>query len=726
MKKLIILVLLITYNQTILSQKDVTLYWDASYSMKDRNIEREFNFLDNYFKKNSNTNIHLVTFSNTIILEENFTVTNSDWSNLKEELKNTIYDGATAFAKLFKHQAKEYLLFTDGLENVDELELESTIPLHIISTVAKADPKLKRISETSKGYYVVLNKDFNDASYKEGLVNSKKTETIEGYITGVTLEDNNILSGVNIFNKTSNLGATSGVDGAYKIKANAGDILVFTYLGKKTVNIRVTQANFLNVNMEDTKESLDEVIINANVEKEELINTGNTYTDKKRIGYAVQSISEDDVSELDTDVIGAVKGQFSNLEIRNDTYDKVDISQFKGRNKNMTLLLNQNGLVVIDGVPLAQSSSAVGGTSYSHDNVINPDLIADITYLKGLAATNKYGSMGAGGVLLITTKNAIAGKKQKKVKLGTTATYSESASAISKLPNTTYIKSLKNSETVDEAFKTYLEQRKKYGDKPEFYLDVSDYFKGWNNTYLSDRILSNIYELYFDNAEVLRALAYKQAENKLFEQSLFTYKRIQKLKPNQSQSYRDLAMAYNLAGSYQEALKTYDKIVKNRGVGAANFSGLDKTITNDFKNLINKHKNELNTVGVDQKYFNIAGQKKRIVFQWNNPLAQFDLQIVNPQKRFFTWSHTTQKEAQRLTQEKQQGYGLEEFFITDSDIGEWIFNIEYFGASNEKTIPTYLMITTYTNFGKTNESKEIKVIRLHEKKKLQTAVKLKI
>ncbi|NNK87611.1 MAG: TonB-dependent receptor plug domain-containing protein, partial [Flavobacteriaceae bacterium] len=443
----------------------------------------------------------------------------------------------------------------------------------------------------------------------------------------------------------------------------------------------------------------------------------------------VESISDDQVSDLDTNLKGAVSGQFTNFEVKNDVYSKTDISQFLGRGRNMSILLNQYGLVVIDGVPLAHSDSGFGGIAYSQDNIINPDMIENITYLKGLAATNKFGTIGRNGVLLITTKNAavVKGVESKPaLPQGTTATYSGNAEIISALPNEPYIDVMKTAGTVNEAFSTYLKQREIHGKSPYFYIDSHDYFKGWNNDLISDRILSNVFEIAGDDAKVLRIVAYKQQENGDFREAVNTLERIVKLEPRQSQSYRDLALGYGMAGYHQQALELYKRIDKGLNVGSADFTGLNRTILNEVKNLVSLHGNALDLIGLNDRFKRPVRYKSRIVFEWNDLDTEFDLNIVNPQNRFFTWSHTQAENSQRILQQHEEGFGLEEFYLTDGDTGEWKFNMKYYGKTSNDKSPTYIKITTIKNFGSPQQTTDIDVVRLSKQDIEQTVVRLNL
>lgn len=738
MKKFGLLLLAVGMMLTAGAQDKIAIYWDASHSMKDRDLNRELTFLNNYFKKHQNVEVDLLMFSNEELLSHTYSIKNGNWSGMRQELQGTVYDGSTNYDLLFRNKADAYFLFTDGVENIADLDPPKDKPINIISSTTDSKiTDLKLISDLSEGRFVYLTTEYDDGSSTrtESIETGSETDMVSGNIQGAE----GILANVSVINQTTSEGTASDTQGNYSIRADEGDILIFSYLGKKTVSIRVGKADVVNINMADINQSLDEVVLTAEKEEEELVNTGNEMVDRKRIGYSIESITDEEISSLDTDLVGAVQGQFSNFTLSNDVYNKVDISNFLGRGKNMSILLNQYGLVVIDGVPLQQSNSANGGIAsgqgesffggirYDQDNIINPELIINITYLKGLAATNKYGTLGRNGVLLITTKNANllnSERPKEEIPQGTTATYSGNAQAISELPNEPYINVLKDSKTIEQAFNNYLKQKEIHGDSPVFYLDVYDYFSDWNNPLLSERILSNIYEIAYDDPEALKAMAYKQQASGDHKGAVKTYERILKLEPKHSQSYRNLALALHYAGDVQPSLEMYKRIHNNVNVGGADFSGLGRTLLNETKNLVNRNRSKLRLTGIDDKYMRPIQYKSRIVFEWNDLDAEFDLNVINPQNRFFTMSHTQAENSQLILQEQQQGYALEEFYLTQGDLGEWKFNMTYYGKNTDDNTPTYIKITTYKDYGSTNQRKSIKVVRLDKEEIEQTVAKL--
>jgi len=169
--------------------------------------------------------------------------------------------------------------------------------------------------------------------------------------------------------------------------------LEVSYVGKKARRFRVGKQRTLNIIFSGQGDVLKEVVItsrgnNETAAEEKEVDLGQHKIQKKKLGYSVETITDKEISQIDTDVKQAVNGQFAGLEIANDAAQtRVDLSQFLGRHKNMTLLGDQTGLVVIDGVPQSKTDSGqfsgnTGSTGVSTH--INPDNIASITYLKGL------------------------------------------------------------------------------------------------------------------------------------------------------------------------------------------------------------------------------------------------------------------------------------------------------------------------------------------------------
>ena len=715
MKKYLVLLVAISICQSISSQeiiKKVTLLWDTSYSMIDRSLDNDLDYLNEYFFKNSNTEVTLIKFSNDIILTETYGIKNSNWLDLKKELQNTTYDGSTNYNKLTVSASDEVLLFSDGY-TYDSKLLKITSPLTVVSSNKEYNADfLVSISKGAKDKFIDLRTIQSNTSV------ASEFKTINGRVS----DENGYLSDVTVISRGNNTQTLTDSLGNFSIEAQNRGILEFRYIGKNTILLRGSDSATKNIYMTDGNMVLDEVVLENN--KKEEIDNGYGKLDKKRLGYSVETLDGDEIIPSNTDIKDAVAGKFAGIKIGNND----DLTQFVGRGRYTTILGNQYGLVVIDGLVTQQSDSSRDNGFIADTGFIDPANIESVTYLKGLAATNIYGSDGSNGVLLIKTKTGTSSyKKKKKKQLGNTPTYIDDTE-IEEIIDKPYIREISQTTTIEEAYKTYLSQRELYGKDVNFFFDMASYFKNWNNSYMIKRILSNVLEVQKSlDVEILRMLAYKYEEFDMFDESVEAYEQIISIKPSESQAYRNLALSYQLNKQFTKAQEVHNKIYNNKYTEVNSFSGLKQTINSEYKNLVALHNSTLVAADIPDFYKKNTEYDTRIVFEWSYFDAQFDLQIVNPQQRYYTWSHTQNEERSRIIKETAQGYGLEEFFITKKDKGEWLFNITYYGKkTGNNSIPTYLKITVYNNFGRPNQTKKVTVKALNDLNKKESILKLKI
>ena len=715
MRKYLLLLITVLICHSLSSQqniKKITLLWDTSYSMIDRNLDNDLNYLNEFFSKNMNSDVILVKFSNDVILNQTYSIRNSNWSDLKNELQNTTYDGSTNYKKLKVAETDQVLLFSDGYSFHTKFPKIKS-PLIVISSNKKINSDFFTLITKDSG------KEFIDLSaLQTNTSNASEFKIISGRVS----DENGYLSDVVVFSRDNNLQTVTDSLGNFSIEAKIRGILEFRYVGKNTILSRISDATKKNIYMTNGNMVLDELVLENN--KKEVIDNGFSKQDKKRIGYSIETLSGDEIIPSNTDVKDAVSGKFSGVKIgAND-----DLSQFVGRGLGTTILGNQYGLIVVDGFVIKQSDSSRDNGFIADTGFINPENIESVTYLKGLAATNIYGSDGSNGVLLIKTKTGSSSyKKKKKRQLGNTPTYIDDTE-INEIIDKPYIKEISQTKTIEEAYSVYISQRELYGKEISFFFDMASYFKNWNNSYLMKRILSTVLEINKTlDLELLRVLAFKYNEFGMFDEAIKIYKKIISIQPNESQVYRNLALSYQLNKQFVLAQQVYDKILNNKYDDVDSFSGLKQTINTEYKNLVALHNSSLVTANIPDFYKKNAEYDTRIVFEWSHFNAEFDLQIVNPQRRYFTWSHTKKEESSRFIKEASQGYGLEEFFITKKDKGEWLFNITYYGKNTgNNSLPTYLKITVYNHYGKPNQTKTESIKELNDLNKKETILNLKI
>ena len=188
-------------------------------------------------------------------------------------------------------------------------------------------------------------------------------------------------------------GTLTDIDGNYKISVNMGATLVFSYVGYKAQELRVTRGGTLNVRLAvDNK--LDEVIV-----------VGYGTMKRSDLTGSVSSIGEEQIKQgVNTSLEQAMQGRIAGVNVtQNSGAPGGGISvQIRGINS----LSGNEPLYVVDGI-------AMSGQTSSNTSVlagINPDDITNIEVLKDASATAIYGSRASNGVVLITTKRGQEGK----------------------------------------------------------------------------------------------------------------------------------------------------------------------------------------------------------------------------------------------------------------------------------------------------------------------------
>ncbi len=249
---------------------------------------------------------------------------------------------------------------------------------------------------------------------------------ITGKVT--SMMDETGLPGVNVVVKGTSTGTITDLDGSFKVEVpDANAVLVFSYVGYVTEEIQVNGRNVIDIVLAENIESLDEIVVTAlNISRE-----------KKSLGYSVSEVKSEEFNiARENNVINSLSGRVAGLQITKAATG-VDGSSRVVLRGISSILGGNRPLFVIDGIPMNAGyggSGQWGGTD-SGDALsdLNPEDIESMSVLKGAGAAAAYGSRGANGVILITTKNG-SGKKGLGVSLNSSYTV-ENPMVLPKLQN---------------------------------------------------------------------------------------------------------------------------------------------------------------------------------------------------------------------------------------------------------------------------------------------------
>jgi len=537
---------------------------------------------------------------------------------------------------------------------------------------------------------------------------SGKSEEMQGNISGTVLGGSGPIQGATIRVKNSFNEVQSNVDGAFRINAQEDDILIINYLGMMERQLMLTAETTINIEMESDGELLEEVLLEGEKKVENIVETGLGKKNKDAVGFAVNTINSEDISVGALTLADVIVGKFAGVRVMG--LNTTEAPKFLIRGGGGSINTAVPAIFVVDGMIYSEMPE-----------FINIDQIDNISILKSVVSTNRFGTVGSGGAFLIKMKVAAPFvKKPVDTALIKGNKYVEELEMISATQvSPPYIVQLEAAKSYEEALKLYSTQ-KRYNKKLSipYFLDVSEYFMKWDKDY-AYKILSGIAHVAYNNPKALKILAYKLEQIGKLEEAKKVYQRIAILRPKHAQSYRDLALIYEANGNYEEAMSLYGKML-NKGVEGVDFSGLDKAINNELKHMLAVHREKIDCSRIDAEFLKADFKYDlRIVFDYNDPNTEFDLQFVNPKKKFFKWSHTKFDNRERLLDEIKTGYHSEEFVIDDAKAGEWIINIECLSEEPPMN-PTYLKYTVYKNYGLPTETKTIKLVKLYQQQQKVT------
>lgn len=251
--------------------------------------------------------------------------------------------------------------------------------------------------------------------------------------------------------------AVADLDGNFSINMNDvnNNVLVIRYIGFKDRVVRVGEKRVLDVVLDDDTHQIDEVTVTAKPKQ----SLGGLLIDQRDLSVAVGRVNADDIAEVHAASIDdALQGRISGVDIVGSTGDPGGGMAIRIRGLSSINGDNQP-LIVVDGIPM-ETTVGAGTTDFDYSTAteeefsqmlnIPPTDIQDIVVLKDAAAAAIYGSKGADGVLVITTKRGTI--SPPKINFRSTFTISQQPDPIKTLSgyeySTVVMEALKNSGTI--------------------------------------------------------------------------------------------------------------------------------------------------------------------------------------------------------------------------------------------------------------------------------------
>jgi hypothetical protein len=292
-------------------------------------------------------------------------------------------------------------------------------------------------------------------------------------------------------------------------------------------------------------------------------------------------------------------------------------------------------------------------------------------------------------------------------------------------PNTPYLAALRSAR---DPYAAYLLAREKLASSPSFFLDSADYFRHEaNNPRLALRILSNLAEINLESAPLLRILAYRLEQWDRFELAVPLFEDALKLRGEEPQSYRDLALALTrqLNPDYARATTLLWKVVSSEWDGR--FPEIQTIALHELNDVLARAPQAehaklialLDDQGIDHRLLEAVPVDLRVVLTWDADDTDIDLWVIDPTGEIAIYNQPRTKTGGRISRDFTGGYGPEVFTIRRPIPGTYTVKANYFGSRAQKVMGNVtVQAEFFTQFDSGQNQREAVTRRLENKQDL--------
>ncbi len=687
----------------------LTVIWDESASGTKRDFKREIEILERYVKWVGNSQIQLVTFSNTIHLEKKFTAKNGNCEELIQQLRNTQFDGATNFGAIdfSRFNGEEILLFSDGISNFGGELLENfKNKIIVINTSGISDHNLlNKIANSSSGKYINASL-FTDDKIAE-ILQTEQKQFLGALYDSERIYD--LYQDLGTLNEGIFSCAGKAEGATNTITLNFGFNNEIT--NSKTITIDNSQRLDYSIGERIwAQKKLQHLLINGN--EKEIINHGKRYN---LVSPQTSLIVLDEVSDyVQYDIVPP-----SSLR---DEFDQLKAQKAKDEGESYLSRMNRLCLNFKADIQWWESVEDCRNKQKPSKNKKEEVIIEEEAEMEEVASV-AYSMAEPPPVTeqLNIVEDDVELSEELDIEDSdeSNTRYSSTVKINKWESDAEYMTEMKAVEPEDY-YKQYLILKAANSKNPSFYFDIATYMFQKNQRKDGLRVISNLAELELENSELLRSLGRVLCQNKFSDEAIFIFERVLDLRPFEPHSFIDLGLAYNELGNYQLAINYLYKVIENRWDFDINsrFPGIELIVIHDINSIIYRHKGEVDFSNIQECFIKNMPVDIRIVIDWNANETDIDLHIVDPWEETCSYQNKRTAIGGKISNDITQGYGPEEFRLKYAIEGEYEIKVHFYGTSKQTLIDDVTVRAfVYTNFGTTDEKKQNLTLQLEPKEK---------
>lgn len=497
-------------------------------------------------------------------------------------------------------------------------------------------------------------------------------------------------------NLTQKTSITTDNIGGYEIIANVGDRLQFSFPGKRSLTFVVEDVTLtLNVRLEDEITELENVVVTRKGQKtlKELYKEYNSnpaivktvfgYLDTDAASYQIRTMNENNMVQAGGDLATMIRGRFPGVKIANDEQGFPQI------------FLRQTAS--FRAIPAA----------YDIDNVLydtypawlDANTIFRLAIIPSRSANTRYGSFGAGGMVIINTRNSNIhpiGEDGKPVDLA-------------RLDDNFFkYDVLEDSHFYDSDHAKLIRSFDKGQNLIDYLVRAGDSFSNYDWITVAQKMrelslnneLAELHQTYLEkyvnHAPSLKAYGYWLHSIEDFKTALTYFQAVFKLRSNYLQSYLDLADTYEANGQPQKALSLYARainLVQSGFIVAPLEDGRLYNFDRSYDSFLKRNKEAFANLDFELDSEE-AGTEVTLYFDETE--AEFELFFVNPDNQYFTENYSTWENLDLINGNKTLGLSSLEYFIDQNLRGEWKVYLKYLG--NKKQTPSSVKLVARSKY----------------------------
>lgn len=710
--------------------KHLHLLWDVSGSGAYRDIDKELALLEGYFKTMAHTKVTLSTVNYELRKKGTFTIKEGHWEALRQSLSELTYDGGSRM-DLIQFDAltgDEIIWITDGLTNLGELPDQTTQkPVSIINSATKANHTLlQQVARQSGGAYINLptlpvKEAVNLLSHQPLKVPAIQcTEGQAQQISAVLSSDEKQL-------RIS--GRLISPEAIVSIKLSNGRDPIEQHalnLSKEEVQAHLPSPRLWAMHQSNA------LMARPTQHKARIISLAQQFglvTDytslmvldrlEDYIRFKIEPPAElkeqyDQFMDAQTERQAIqIKNQNDHLASWIDSYKQWWATDYPVSPKRPKKTRND--------MDFAEELPAIGEAPITRQEEMRPPppppRTSDVLHIVDDELELEDSEMDEDVAFFMVEEEACDTPPMRGSERRTRRSRMTTSKVATPWDSTaTYITRMATLPA-DEIHAYYLTIKKQYNKQPSFFLDVAAYLFEHKQSEAAISVITNLAELQLENAEIMRIAGHQLLQQGETDLAIQVFSAVLSMRPEELQSCRDLALALEQKGHYQQALDRYLQAL-NR-TQDRRFSGIKNIVLNEMNNLLFHHGDKLDTSQVDPQWRYHLPVDIRIVLSWSTDNSDVDLWVLEPsgEKCFYSYNRTWL--GGRLSRDITQGYGPEEYLIKKAAKGTYQIKAHYYGDSRQTIAgPIILRAEIFQHYGTPLQTSRSVVIQLKEQKQV--------